>query len=67
MRLVSIDQVSPELRPGCCPIDHGVGIVHLGLGAFHRAHQAGATDKALAAAPLQTLPGRVMGRRAGRQ
>ncbi len=28
--------------------DHGVGIVHLGLGAFHRAHQAVYTDGALA-------------------
>lgn len=27
---------------------HGVGILHLGLGAFHRAHQAVATDDALA-------------------
>jgi fructuronate reductase len=29
----------------------GIGIVHLGLGAFHRAHQAMYTDDALAAAP----------------
>ena len=28
---------------------HGVGIVHLGIGAFHRAHQAVYTDDALAA------------------
>lgn len=28
---------------------HGVGIVHIGAGAFHRAHQAVATDDALAA------------------
>lgn len=31
------------------PEDHGVGIVHLGLGAFHKAHQAAYTDAALAA------------------
>lgn len=31
------------------PHEHGVGILHLGLGAFHRAHQAVATDDALAA------------------
>jgi len=31
------------------PNDHGTGIVHLGLGAFHRAHQAVYTDDALAA------------------
>jgi len=30
------------------PSDHGVGIVHIGIGAFHRAHQAVFTDKALA-------------------
>ncbi len=29
---------------------HGAGILHIGLGAFHRAHQAVATDDALAAA-----------------
>ena len=28
--------------------DHGVGIVHIGLGAFHKAHQAAYTDDALA-------------------
>lgn len=37
-------------RPGYDPARHGVGIVHIGLGAFHRAHQAPATDDALAAA-----------------
>ena len=31
------------------PADHGAGIVHLGFGAFHRAHQALYTDEALAA------------------
>ncbi|MCI4665783.1 MAG: mannitol dehydrogenase family protein [Neomegalonema sp.] len=30
------------------PEDHGVGIVHIGPGAFHRAHQAVYTDDALA-------------------
>ena len=29
---------------------HAIGIVHLGLGAFHRAHQAWYTDKAISAA-----------------
>lgn len=42
----------PELpvcvrQPGYRPEDHGIGIVHLGLGAFHRAHQAVYTDGAL--------------------
>lgn len=36
--------------PGYRPEEHGTGIVHLGLGAFHRAHQAVYTDAALAAA-----------------
>ena len=35
----------PTIPPG-----HGVGIVHIGCGAFHRAHQAVYTDAALAAA-----------------
>src|SRR5690606_26489764 len=37
-------------RPGYRPQAHGAGILHLGLGAFHRAHQAVYTDDALAAA-----------------
>lgn len=36
-------------RPGYDPARHDSGIVHLGLGAFHRAHQAAYTDAALAA------------------
>ncbi|MBO4207090.1 mannitol dehydrogenase family protein [Micromonospora echinofusca] len=36
----------PLLRPGTVP----AGIVHLGLGAFHRAHQAVFTEQAVAAA-----------------
>jgi fructuronate reductase len=36
----------PLVRPGTVP----AGIVHLGLGAFHRAHQAVYTEAALAAA-----------------
>ncbi|THH34782.1 mannitol dehydrogenase family protein [Aliishimia ponticola] len=34
--------------PGYDPSAHGAGIVHLGMGAFHRAHQAVYTDAALA-------------------
>ena len=49
MRLTSLDQVPEGLRPGYDPACHGVGIVHLGLGAFHKAHQAALTDLALAA------------------
>ena len=36
----------PDYRPA----EHGVGIVHLGTGAFHRAHQAVDTDTALGGA-----------------
>jgi len=39
-------QSRPLLRPGSVP----AGIVHLGLGAFHRAHQAVYTEEAIAAA-----------------
>lgn len=35
-------------RPDYDPAHHGTGIVHLGIGAFHRAHQAAYTDTALA-------------------
>ncbi len=38
-------------RPGFDPEALKVGIVHIGLGAFHRAHQAVFTDLALAARP----------------
>lgn len=38
-----------ETTRGYDPEAHGVGQVHLGLGAFHRAHQADYTDAALAA------------------
>lgn len=34
--------------PAYRPADHGIGIVHIGIGAFHRAHQAVYTDDALA-------------------
>lgn len=37
------------LRPGYRREDYGPGIVHIGLGAFHKAHQAIYTDDALAA------------------
>jgi fructuronate reductase len=50
-RLAAVGDVAPGVRrPGYDPAAHGTGIVHLGLGAFHRAHQAAYTDDALAAA-----------------
>jgi fructuronate reductase len=49
-RLSSLEHVAAGVRlPGYDPDEHGNGIVHLGLGAFHRAHQAVCTDDALAA------------------
>ncbi|SIN77178.1 mannitol dehydrogenase family protein [Vannielia litorea] len=50
MRLAGPDGLPDTVAgPGYTPADHGTGIVHLGLGAFHKAHQAAATDTALAA------------------
>lgn len=51
MARLSARSVLPETvePPRYVPEQHGVGIVHLGLGAFHRAHQAAYTDGALAA------------------
>jgi len=49
-RLASLaDITGAARRPGYDPARHGPGIVHLGIGAFHRAHQADYTDAALAA------------------
>ncbi|MDE0113909.1 MAG: mannitol dehydrogenase family protein [Albidovulum sp.] len=36
-------------KPAFDPSRHGAGIVHLGVGAFHKAHQAVYTDAAIAA------------------
>ena len=49
-RLSELSRLSgPAAPPGYRPADHGTGILHIGLGAFHRAHQAAYTDTALAA------------------
>jgi len=40
---------APTALPAVDPRELGVGIVHLGLGAFHRAHQAMVTEDAMAA------------------
>jgi fructuronate reductase len=49
-RLTSLERL-PEgvVRPTYRPADFATGIVHLGIGAFHKAHQAVYTDDALAA------------------
>ncbi len=49
-RLSSLDTLPDTVRqPAYDPAAHGTGIVHIGLGAFHKAHQAVYTDDALAA------------------
>ena len=52
MRLAeaTLDRLAPKVaRPGYDRAAQAVGIVHLGIGAFHRAHQAWYTDRAMAA------------------
>jgi fructuronate reductase len=49
-RLASLADAGEARTPAYDPAAHGPGIVHLGLGAFHKAHQAAYTDAALAAA-----------------
>jgi fructuronate reductase len=49
-RLARPDDITgPARRPAYEPGAHGTGIVHLGVGNFHRAHQAVYTDDAMAA------------------
>ncbi|HEY3583100.1 MAG TPA: mannitol dehydrogenase family protein, partial [Casimicrobiaceae bacterium] len=51
LSLATLDRLPADVaRPAYAPRDVGIGIVHLGIGAFHRAHQAVCTDAALAAA-----------------
>jgi fructuronate reductase len=45
------DVASAVVLPPPAALDASIGIVHLGLGAFHRAHQAILTQRALAVAP----------------
>jgi fructuronate reductase len=49
LSFATLDRVPPEIaRPSYDPGNIGIGIVHLGIGAFHRAHQAIYTDDAIA-------------------
>ncbi len=49
-RLGTIGEIVPDVaRPRFDPANHAGGTVHIGIGAFHRAHQAAFTDTALAA------------------
>ena len=46
----TLDRLAPGVaRPDYAWAEQGVGIVHLGIGAFHRAHQAVYTEAAMAA------------------
>ena len=49
LRRAALAGLSAAARPLVTPGDAGAGIVHLGLGAFHRAHQAVYTEQAMAA------------------
>ncbi|GAB3806590.1 mannitol dehydrogenase family protein [Micromonospora zhanjiangensis] len=50
LALATLDRVPADSRPLLRPGDVPAGMVHLGLGAFHRAHQAVYTEEAVAAA-----------------
>ena len=50
LSLATVEQLPRELAPRVDPCALSVGIVHLGIGAFHRAHQAPYTEDAIAAA-----------------
>jgi fructuronate reductase len=47
--LATLARCPPEAQPAVDPRDLKVRMVHLGLGAFHRAHQAVFTEQAVAA------------------
>jgi fructuronate reductase len=50
LSLATLDSLPAAVRrPGYDPAAIGIGIVHLGIGAFHRAHQAVYADDAIAA------------------
>ncbi|HET9077168.1 MAG TPA: mannitol dehydrogenase family protein [Acidimicrobiales bacterium] len=49
LSLASLSRLDATMRPPVDPRALSVGVVHLGLGAFHRAHQAVYTEGAMAA------------------
>jgi fructuronate reductase len=49
LSLETLDRLPHEVAPRVDPCAVAVGIVHLGIGAFHRAHQAVYTEDAIAA------------------
>lgn len=48
LSLDNLAAVPTEMRPGYDPRNVGIGALHIGVGAFHRAHQATYTDAVLA-------------------
>jgi fructuronate reductase len=50
LSLRTLPKVPPRCAPRVDPAALGLGIVHVGVGAFHRAHQAVFTEDAVAAA-----------------
>ena len=46
-RLSKLSRITKGLRPKYNPQNIGTGIVHLGIGAFHKAHQAAITDQVI--------------------
>ncbi|WP_078854757.1 mannitol dehydrogenase family protein [Streptomyces sp. NRRL F-5135] len=46
--LATLGRIAPELRPAVDPRELRARVVHFGLGAFHRAHQAVYTENAAA-------------------
>ncbi len=49
LSLATSDELPTSVKPALDPRGLSVGIVHLGLGAFHRAHQAAYTEAAMVA------------------
>ncbi len=49
LSLATLPSLSRSVQPSIDPRGFGIGIVHLGVGAFHRAHQAVYTEDAMAA------------------
>jgi fructuronate reductase len=48
LNIAALGEFSPEVRPPIDPRSLQIGIVHIGVGAFHRAHQAAYTQQAMA-------------------
>lgn len=48
LNAAALERIAPELRPAVAPGELRPRVVHFGLGAFHRAHQAIYTENAAA-------------------